>query len=189
MRPIGKGDIESAGEDNLLIDAVLSGDLRAFNRLVIKHRERVRHLIFMSMGDTDFADDIMQDVFISIYKNISDFKRQSKFTTWLYRVTMNKCTDYLRKKKVRNIFSPLGEEQGYQGQNQDSREIQKIVRYAITKLPERLRLPLRMRDIEGLSYKEIADELGLEEGTVKSRIFRARETLKIILQPYQKDLF
>jgi len=145
------------------------------------------------LGENDAIDDISQDVFISIYKKLAEFRFESKFTTWttwVYRITVNKCRDYLRKKKVRSIFIPINESihNHSSRMNADSIDIPQLVRKCINKLPEKLKIPILLRDIDGLSYKEIADKLECEVGTVKSRIFRARESLKIILEPYQKEL-
>lgn len=181
---------EEREEDFALIRSFVDGDESTFRILVIKHKEKVRNLVFLTLGDTEFIDDISQDVFISVYHKLGEFRFESKFTTWLYRITVNKCRDYLRKKRVRSIFVPIKETDTEYGTGPFSEnvDIPNLVRTAIEKIPERLRVPLVMRDIEGLSYKEIADSLGTEVGTIKSRIFRARETLKIILSPYQKEL-
>jgi RNA polymerase sigma-70 factor (ECF subfamily) len=181
---------EEREEDFALIRTFVEGDESTFRILVIKHKEKVRNLVFLTLGDTEFIDDISQDVFISVYHKLGEFRFESKFTTWLYRITVNKCRDYLRKKRVRSIFVPIKETDTEYGTGPFSEnvDIPNLVRTAIEKIPERLRVPLVMRDIEGLSYKEIADSLGTEVGTIKSRIFRARETLKIILSPYQKEL-
>ncbi|MHB9040700.1 MAG: sigma-70 family RNA polymerase sigma factor, partial [Melioribacteraceae bacterium] len=138
----------------------------------------------------EFVDDISQDVFISVYHKLNEFRFESKFTTWLYRITVNKCRDYLRKKRVRSIFVPIKDSDSEYGTGPFSEDVDipQLVRSSIEKLPEKLRIPLVLRDIDGLSYKEIADQLGIEVGTIKSRIFRARESLKIILEPYQKEL-
>ena len=69
-----------------------------------KHKEKVRNLVYLTLGDVDYVDDISQDVFISVYHKLDEFRFESKFTTWLYRITVNKCRDYLRKKRVRSIF-------------------------------------------------------------------------------------
>lgn len=182
-----KGEKE---EDFILIRTFIAGDESTFRTLVIKHKEKVRNLVFLTLGDVDYVDDISQDVFISVYHNLSEFRFESKFTTWLYRITVNKCRDYLRKKRVRSIFVPIKETDTDYGTGPFSEnvDIPNLVRTAIDKIPERLRVPLVMRDIDGLSYKEIADALGTEVGTIKSRIFRARETLKVLLEPYQKEL-
>lgn len=177
-------------EDFILIKKFIEGEQAAFTTLVIKHKDKVRNLVFLTLGDSEFVDDISQDVFISVFHKLKDFRFQSKFTTWLYRITVNKCRDYLRKKRVRSIFVPIKDstQEPSTRMRTESIDIPQLVRRSIDKLPDKLKVPLVMRDIDGLSYKEIADSLECEVGTVKSRIFRARESLKIILEPYQKEL-
>lgn len=177
-------------EDFLLIEKFNSGQEAAFSELVIKHKDKVRNLVFLTLGDSEFVDDISQDVFISIYHKLGEFRFQSKFTTWLYRITVNKCRDYLRKKRVRSIFVPIKDtdKEPVAKSRNENLDIPHLVRKAINKLPEKLKTPLILRDIDGFSYKEIADQMGCEVGTVKSRIFRARESLKVLLEPYQKEL-
>lgn len=177
-------------EDFVLIKKFIEGEQSAFTTLVIKHKDKVRNLVFLTLGDSEFVDDISQDVFISVFHKLKDFRFQSKFTTWLYRITVNKCRDYLRKKRVRSIFVPIKDstQEPSTKMRSESIDIPQLVRKSIDKLPDKLKVPLVMRDIDGLSYKEIADNLECEVGTVKSRIFRARESLKIILEPYQKEL-
>lgn len=185
-----KNNSKVEDEDFVLIRAFQQGDESAFSKLVLKHKDKVRNLVYLTIGDTDYLDDISQDVFISTFHKLSDFRFESKFSTWLYRVTVNKCRDYLRKKKVRQIFTPLQEEIHQRGSRMhtESIDIPGFVQKAISKLPDKLRIPLIMRDIDGLTYKEIAEKLETEVGTVKSRIFRARESLKIILEPMEKEL-
>ena len=181
---------DNLDEDFLLIEKFNAGDEAAFSKLVIKHKDKVRNLVFLTLGDSEFVDDISQDVFISIYHKLGEFRFQSKFTTWLYRITVNKCRDYLRKKRVRSIFVPIKEtdKEPVAKTRNENLDIPQLVRAAINKLPEKLRTPLILRDIDGFSYKEIADQMNCEVGTVKSRIFRARESLKVLLEPYQKEL-
>lgn len=177
-------------EDFLLIRQFMDGNDNAFSKLVHRHKDKVRNLVYLTLGDTEFIDDISQDVFINVYHKIKEFRFESKFTTWLYRITINKCHDYLRKKKVRSIFVPIKENENEPGIKirSESIDLPALVRKAISKLPDKLKEPLIMRDIDGYSYKEIADQLDCEVGTIKSRIFRARETLKIFLEPYQKEM-
>ncbi len=183
-------DKNEKDEDFILIKAFIKGNDSTFRTLVIKHKEKVRNLVFLTLGDVEFVDDISQDVFISVYHKLREFRFESKFTTWLYRITVNKCRDYLRKKRVRSIFVPIKDSDTEYGTGPFSEnvDIPNLVRSAIEKLPEKLRTPLILRDIDGFSYKEIADQMGTEVGTIKSRIFRARENLKLILEPYQKEL-
>lgn len=181
---------DDQNEDFQLIRDFIDGNEDAFTKLVLKHKEKVRNLVFLTLGDADNIDDISQDVFINVFHKIKEFRFESKFTTWLYRITVNKCRDYLRKKRVRSIFVPIKDsinEPSIKG-HADSPDLPGLVRKGIEKLPEKLKVPLILRDIEGLSYKEIADQLDCEVGTVKSRIFRARESLKFILEPYQDEL-
>ncbi len=180
----------SENEDFDLIREFNSGKDAAFTKLVTKHKEKVRNLVYLTLGESEPVDDISQDVFISVFYNIHDFRYESKFTTWLYRITVNKCRDFLRKKKVRSIFVTVEEEDLPHSRSfQRDMDIPVLVNDAIQKLPEKLKTPLILRDIEGLSYKEISEKLECEVGTIKSRIFRARETLKFILEPYHNDLY
>ncbi|MFA8343105.1 MAG: RNA polymerase sigma factor [Rhodothermaceae bacterium] len=190
MSEAKKEETANLDEDFLLIERFNSGEEAAFSKLVIKHKDKVRNLVFLTLGDSEFVDDISQDVFISIYHKLGEFRFQSKFTTWLYRITVNKCRDYLRKKRVRSIFVPIKDtdKEPVAKSRNENLDIPHLVRNAINKLPEKLRTPLILRDIDGFSYKEIADQMGCEVGTVKSRIFRARESLKVLLEPYQKEL-
>ncbi len=177
-------------DDFSLIKRFIEGDQYTFNTLVQRHKEKVRNIIYLTLGNRDMVDDIAQEVFLTVYKNLQNFRFESQFTTWLYRVTVNKCKDQLRKMKIRKIFSPIKdseEELGYTSSH-DSSDIKEIVQKAIAKLPEKLRVPLLLKDIEGLSYQEIAESVQCEIGTVKSRIFRAREGLRNILKPYEKEL-
>ncbi len=181
----------SQDEDFELIQSFIDGDEEAFRKLVLKHKDKVRNLVFLTLGDREAVDDISQDVFINVFNKIKTFRFESQFTTWLYRITINKCRDHIRKIKIRSIFIPIkdNEEQYKYGTNSEHVDLTEIVQSSISKLPEKLRTPLVMREIDGLSYKEIADALGCEVGTIKSRIFRARESLKLILEPYEKDFF
>jgi len=177
-------------QDFVLIREYIDGNDAAFEKLLMLHKDKVRNLVFLTLGDSEFIDDIIQDVFISVYHKIKEFRFESKFTTWLYRITVNKCRDYLRKKRVRSIFIPIKDshENIQSAEMRTDIDIPRLVRKAIERLPEKLRVPLILRDMEGFSYNEIADQLDCEVGTVKSRIFRARESLKAMLEPYQKEM-
>lgn len=181
----------SQAEDFDLIQKFIDGDETAFKKLVLKHKDKVRNLVFLTLGDREAVDDISQDVFINVFNKIRSFRFESQFTTWLYRITINKCKDHIRKVKIRSIFIPIkdNEEQYKYGSNDEQVDLSDIVQASISRLPEKLRTPLVMREIDGLSYKEIADALNCEVGTIKSRIFRARESLKLILEPYERDFF
>jgi len=185
-----KNPNQSEDQDFILIRAYIDGDEAAFEKLLLLHKDKVRNLIFLTLGDSEFVDDIIQDVFISVYHKIKEFRFESKFTTWLYRITVNKCRDYLRKKRVRSIFTPIKDshENIQSSAMRTDIDIPQLVRKAIERLPEKLRIPLILRDMDGFSYSEIAEKLDCEVGTVKSRIFRARESLKALLEPYQREM-
>jgi RNA polymerase sigma-70 factor (ECF subfamily) len=177
-------------DDFSLIKRFIEGDESTFSVLVQRHKEKVRNIIYLTLGNHEQVDDIAQEVFLTVYKNLNNFRFESQFTTWLYRITVNKCKDYLRKMKIRSIFTPLKDSEedfGY-SVSPESSDIAEIVRSAISKLPDKLRVPLVLKDMEGLSYQEIAETVQCEIGTVKSRIFRAREGLREILKPYEQEL-
>jgi len=182
--------ILSIDDDYSIIRHFIDGDKSAFQVLVKRHKEKVRNIIYITMNNSALVDDIAQDVFITVYRNLKHFRFESQFTTWLYRITVNRCKDYLRKMNVRKIFSPI--EDGYEVSEYstpvENNDVSRIVMDAISKLPTKLRMPLILKDIEGFSYQEISETLNCEMGTVKSRIFRGREKLKEILQPLEKEL-
>jgi len=177
-------------DDFSLVKRFVDGDKSSFRILVQRHKEKVRNIIYLTVNNSDLVDDIAQEVFITVYKNLKNFRFESQFTTWLYRITVNKCKDHLRKINVRKIFVPVNETEDYSGENfsVESDNISEIVMNAVNKLPVKLRIPLILKDIEGFSYQEIAESVQCEIGTVKSRIFRAREGLKKILGPIESEL-
>lgn len=190
-----KKDLQNAqilnlDDDFSLVKRFIDGDESAFAVLVQRHKEKVRNIIYLTMNSSNSVDDIAQDVFLTVYRNLRNFRFESQFTTWLYRITVNKCKDYMRKIKIRNIFTPIKEAEGKAEDKiaPENNDIAILVHKAIGKLPEKLRIPLLLKDIEGMSYQEIAETVQCEIGTVKSRIFRAREGLKTILKPYEEEL-
>jgi len=179
-------------DDFTLVKRFVDGQESAFNQLVVRHKEMVRSIIYITVNHADYIDDIAQDVFVKIYKNLKHFRYESQFSTWVYRITINKCKDHLRKLKIRRMFLPISdnfEKEDIINNHTETANTNEIVRNAISKLPEKLKIHLLLKDIEGFSYQEIADSVQCEIGTVKSRIFRAREKLKIILQPYKTEIF
>jgi len=182
--------ILSLDDDFSLIKRFIEGDETTFRLLVQRHKDKVRNLTYLTLGNTDAVDDIAQEVFLTVYKNMNKFRFESQFSTWLYRITINKCKDHLRKKRIRNIFTGIreDEEEPVYHSLHESKDTAEIVRKAVEELPDKLRIPLKLKDLEGLSYQEIAQTVNCEIGTVKSRIFRAREGLRNILKPYEKEL-
>ena len=182
--------ILSLDDDFSLIKRFIDGDEAVFGELVKRHKDKVRNIVYISLSNSNSVDDIAQEVFITVYRHLKTFRFESQFTTWIYRITINKCKDHLRKKNVRRIFLPLTDEEKepvFESINEDI-DIKQIVQNAIGSLPDKLRIPLVLKDLEGFSYQEIADTMECEIGTVKSRIFRAREALKKVLKPLEKEL-
>jgi len=177
-------------DDFSLIKRFIDGDGSVFQLLVKRHKEKVRNIIYLTISNSNSVDDIAQEVFITVYKNLKHFRFESQFTTWLYRITVNKCKDHLRKINVRKIFVPIKEAAGESGSGikVENKDVSNIVMNAISELPAKLRVPLLLKDIEGFSYLEISETLQCEMGTVKSRIFRAREGLRNILKPMESEL-
>ncbi|MDP3683638.1 MAG: sigma-70 family RNA polymerase sigma factor, partial [Ignavibacteria bacterium] len=99
--------ILTLNDDFSLIKRFIDGDESVFKTLVNRHKEKVRNLIFVTLNSTDMIDDISQEVFISVFKKLDRFRFESQFTTWLYRITINKCRDHLRRVKIRSILSPF----------------------------------------------------------------------------------
>jgi len=177
-------------DDFSLIKKFNEGNEFAFRTLVHRHKEKVRNIVYLVLGNTDQIEDISQNVFISVYKNLKFFRFESQFTTWLHRITVNKCRDHIRRVKIKSFFTGFStDEVDVPADEQETNfDIHEFVRRGIAKLPEKLKVPLVLKDFEGLSYQEIAETLNTEVGTVKSRIFRAREGLRKILEPYKEEL-
>lgn len=185
-------NIFSLKDDFSLIKAFNEREETAFNDLVNRHKEKVRNLIYLNLGSTSSIDDISQEVFLSVYRKLKQFRFQSQFTTWLYTITINKIRDHVRKQKIMSVFSAFSSDDTENvvepGSFKENFDVNEMVRDAVARLPRKLKEPLILRDFEGMSYQEISDATGIEIGTIKSRIFRARESLKKMLEPWREEL-
>ena len=181
-------------EEEKLIARVLSGDVNAFEPLVTENQTKVYHLALRLLGNEADAADAAQDAFVRAYTSLSSFRGDSRFSVWLYRLTNNICIDYLRRQKRQNTVSMETEDEDGESTQLDipdetwspetlaeRAEDAQAVRAAMAALPDDLREILTMREIGGLSYEELADTLGLELGTVRSRLNRARKKLCAVL--------
>lgn len=192
--------MSAADADALLIDRVKRGDVRAFEMLVVKYQRRIERLIGRMVRDTDLVQDIAQETFIRAYRAIPQFRGESAFYTWLYRIAVNTA----KKALVELKRDPLVTESALSSREDDeepsrvenelsdgetpdallaSKEIASTVNAAIEALSEDLRQAITLREIEGLSYEEIATVMNCPIGTVRSRIFRAREAIAERLRP------
>lgn len=176
--------------DDALIMLFQTGEQEVFRYLVERYREKIRNIIFSIFNDADLVDDIAQEVFIKVYHALPNFRFESSFYTWVYRITVNKCRDELRKKKVKRFFSFHSVEsstnikiENLMTTTFDDENIRGVIDEQLKKLPEKFRMPIILKDIDGLSYDEIAEVLDCEVGTVKSRLSRGRSMLKDLLMP------
>ena len=174
-----------------LIRSAQNGDAQAFEQLITTYQQNVFNLAYRMIRNYDDASDIAQEAFLKAYVNLPRFKGNSKFSTWLYRITTNVCLDEIKKRKKVQTYSMSENIETEEGEisreiedksanierNFERSEQQKMVNEAIDNLPEKHRLVIVMRDINNMSYEEIAAALQCSEGTVKSRINRARNAL------------
>lgn len=175
-----------------------AGDREAFDYLVERHKDIVYAVAYRFAKDPDLALDLSQNAFIRAYRGIKSFRGKSSFSTWLYRITMNTCIDYTRKKarSVDSLAVPeeVAEYAGSEpivaslprepGADALSSELGEQIQNAIDLLPEYHKSVFVLYEIEGLSYKEIADVVGCSIGTVMSRLHYARKKLRSMLAPY-----
>ncbi len=182
-------------EEMQVISAILKGDANAYEVLVKEHEKLVYNIALRMVNNEEDAYDISQDAFIKAYTNLASFRGDCKFSSWLYKLTTNLCLDFLRKrnrhKTVPLVYEDEDGDSEYLEIPDDSfapetqaeqNELRRQVRDGLNQLPAQQREILVLREIGGLRYDEIGRRLKLEEGTVKSRIFRARKKLCEILQ-------
>jgi RNA polymerase sigma-70 factor (ECF subfamily) len=188
-----------ADSDALLVERTVAGDQKAFELLVIKYQRRIQRLIGRMVRDVDLVEDIAQETFIRAYRALGQFRGEAQFYTWLYRIAVNTAKKALMDLK-RN---PTVSENAYKSDDDDetsrveneltspetpetvlaSKEIAHIINQAMQDLPEELREAITLREIEGLSYEEISEAMNCPIGTVRSRIFRAREAISAKVRP------
>ncbi len=177
-------------QEAAVIQAVLDGDINAYELLVKEYEKNVYNLALRMVGNSEDAADMSQEAFIKAYNSLTSFRGDSKFSVWLYRIVSNVCLDYLRSRGRRQTVSlsaenddgedveiDIADETQSPERLLDRRLTRDAVRRGLAALPPEHRQILLLREIQGLSYDEIADALGIEAGTVKSRIFRARKKL------------
>jgi len=186
-------------QDAALVSLAQKGDLGAFELLVGRHQKRVFNIAFRLIGDYDDACEVVQDAFVSVYKNIKTFRGEAKFTTWVTTITMNLSKNRLKQMKSRqrlvafSLDDPIRTEDGQMAVDPPSKEpsvLDKLVKQdvhnriedCIKKLDHLFREVLILRDMQDFSYEEIGSMLKIREGTVKSRLFRAREMVKDCLK-------
>lgn len=195
----GLSDVVEAWRERVLLRRLRRGDERAFAQLVREHQDRVFDLLFRMLGDREEALDVSQEVFVSVCSAVGRFRGESRLSTWIYRVAKNHCLNRLKylQRRQRGRSTEISDvPEGVLEANLPSRrpdealaehEVKLLVQRAIGELDEDHRLLLVLRDIEGLSYHEIAEITEQPEGTVKSRLHRARAALAVIVTRLEKE--
>ena len=179
-------------EEKRIIDRVLSGDTDAFEALVLEHQTVVYKLALRMTANPADAEDCAQEAFVKAFRSLASFRGDASFSSWLYRLTTNTCLDLLRSRKRKGEVSLTDSDDtdaewdipdGADSPEEFAvrKETRETVREALRKLPPDFREVLLLRELGGLSYEEIGQQMSLEAGTVKSRIFRARKKLAAIL--------
>ena len=176
--------------DGQLVKRVQSGDKRAFDILVLKYQHRIAGLISRYVRDPGEVQDVTQEAFIKAYRALPRFRGDSEFYTWLYRIAINTAKNYLVSKSRRPPDTDIDVDAEFQADSAvlkdvagpESRlateQLQKVIFHAIENLPEELKTAVTLREFEGMSYEEIAEVMECPVGTVRSRIFRAREAIE-----------
>ncbi len=192
-----------ATDDLTLVKRVRSGDQRAFKLLVERYQRKVYSVALGMLKDREEAYDVSQEAFVKVYKYLDHFKGDSSFYTWLYRITVNVCIDVIRRRKaggktedvefdetlqVDSAEAHLGALGSRLGTNPQKsalrRELAEKIQEALEQVPEKHRAILLLREIEGMSYEDLARVLDIPKGTVMSRLFHARLKVQKILSEY-----
>lgn len=188
--------------DAMLVERSVAGDQKAFELLVIKYQRRIQRLIGRMVRDVDLVEDIAQETFIRAYRALAQFRGEAQFYTWLYRIAVNTAKKALMELKRDPTVSENSFKSGQSDESDETsplenelissetpdavlagKEIAQMVNAAMEALPEELRQAITLREIEGLSYEEISEVMNCPIGTVRSRIFRAREAISSRIKP------
>ena len=181
-----------------LVKRAKSGDYQAFDLLVLKYQSRLISTAFKFVKDVQIAEDIVQDSFIKAFKALESFREDSSFYTWIYRITVNTSKNFLvsKKRKSELLNSDLSEEASYEIEPVETyspedllqaTQLKKVITETIDQLGEDTRTALTLRELDGLSYEQIADVVNCPVGTVRSRIFRGREVIDEAISQYKQD--
>lgn len=198
----GKSKVNEAITDLMLVERAVAGDGIAFSELVNRHYEKAVRVSFGMLKDLQDAEDVAQDAFVRVHRKLEGFQGQSAFSTWLYRIVVNLSIDLMRKKK-RQRRADIDDEAARDALRSEQdlwprfeehdpsislerRELHKQLNQAFRELPDIHRAVLVLREVQGLSYDEIADALEIKKGTVMSRLFHARKAMQVQMASIQK---
>ncbi len=182
--------------DQQLVDKVKEGDKKAFNLLVLKYQNRVTNIVSRYIKNNGDVADVTQEAFIKAYRALPNFRGDSAFYTWLYRIAVNSAKNYLVSQSRKPPASDVDAQEAEFYEGADAlrevaspesklltKEIEIALLRAIERLPDELRVAITFREMEGMSYEEIAEIMSCPVGTVRSRIFRAREAIDAVIAP------
>ena len=179
--------------DHQVVLRVLAGDVDAFEILVTRYQDKVYNLVWGMVRDPGHAEDLVQDVFIKAYRKLGDFEQKSRLYTWLYRIAVNRTLDFIKGRHRSSVALiedlPRAEPMADPSETDPiapllEQEFLKKMEDALEGIPPKFREILILREVQGLSYEEIAEMLQCSKGTVESRLFRARARLKEKLRTY-----
>ncbi|MFI5168067.1 MAG: sigma-70 family RNA polymerase sigma factor [Thermoanaerobaculales bacterium] len=185
-------------DDARVVQAFLDGDARAFTDLVVRYQSRLLNFVYRTIGDRERAEDLVQEVFVRVYRHLARFDQGKKFSTWIYTIASNLAKNELRNRS-RNplvLFQTIrkqwdADHRPLQFEDTSARpddlfrkrHLKELVEWAVAQLPEHHRVVFVLRELEGKSYEEIADITGCNLGTVKSRLNRARNNFATVIAP------
>ncbi len=189
--------IQDLLQEKTWVEAAKRGDLEAFNQLVLKYQDHIVSVVFQILRDFEEAQDMAQEAFVKAFRSLESFRGDAKFSTWLYRIAINLAKSKLRWKKLRSwvSFSKYSDEEGefeidpvdeapLSREQAISKEMLEAIDEGLKKLDAEFREVIVLRDMQELSYEEIAKVLSLNVGTVKSRLSRARKSLRELLKEH-----
>jgi len=181
----------TTNDDQKLIKAIINGDTRAYTQLVDRYKDLVYTLALRMLKNREEAEEVAQDAFIKVYKSLEKFKGDSKFSTWIYRVTYNTCLDRIKKNKKHINDVPIDKFTEHKLEAVDNAlenmikaERSELVKQCVDKLPSESAYLLTLFYFEELSLEEIAKIINIEANTVKVKLFRARKKLAVILEQF-----
>ncbi|HEX7320609.1 MAG TPA: RNA polymerase sigma factor [bacterium] len=175
--------------DHDLLQRIVQRDESAFRQLFDRHRDQVFNLAYRYTGSSADAEEISMDVFLKVYKKAASFRREARFTTWLYRITVNTCLNFKRRKKIMTESLDFVQEPAPRSEEPEEiyrgRKKAELVRNALDSLPPKQRIAFIMGKFDGYSYDEISKVLGISANAVAAIMHRAKEQLKKVLQPFR----
>ena len=190
---------ETEVEDSQLVERFQEGDSEAFNLLYLRYRSRIHGVIRAIISNPEDALDVTQDVFLKAYQGLGNFKRASQFYSWLYRITINRCIDYMRQRAKQRVISndPVSDDVFYgnvanrqpsaPSKAVETEEFYAYLRRAVMQLSPKQREVFILRYREDLPLKEIGRKMGRSTGTIKAHLFQAQRNLRVLLLPYLRD--